>query len=205
MAHIHEVRDSDSHYIIDPVTMGVTNAKEEKNTLQLGDHDSEIFTFEIPKTIEGHDMTLCNKIEVHYKNISSKDAADVSSDFYIVSDLKAAEDDAGKLLFSWKVSGNATKYAGVLNYRILFACVDDEGNHTYRRWTKVFKGITIEDGFENTDQIETVFSDGFEQFKAEMRDNILDIRNNILSILPNEEWTFTLEDGSTVKRTVFVK
>lgn len=166
MAHLHDVRDSDSHYIINPVTMEITNASGEKNTLQLGDHNSEIFTFEIPKVIEGHDMTLCNKIEVHFKNISVS-GKEVSADFHKVQDLKAAEDDEGTLVFSWKVSGTATVFAGALNYRILFACVDDEGNYTYKKWTKVFKGITIEDGFENTEHIEKEYSDGFEQFKAE--------------------------------------
>ena len=167
MTHLHEVRDSDSHYIINPVTMEITNANGEKNTLQRGDHNSEILTFELPKEIEGHDMTLCNKVEVHYKNISSEDKTKVSADFYKVLDLKADETEPGTLAFSWKVSGNATKYSGALEYRILFACVDEDGIYVYKKWTKVFKGITVEDGFENTEHIEETYSDGFEQFKAE--------------------------------------
>lgn len=147
--------------------MEITNANGEKNTLQRGDHNSEIFTFELPKEIEGHDMTLCNKIEVHYKNISSEDKTIVSADFYKVLDLNADETEPGTLAFSWKVSGNATKYSGALEFRILFACVDEDGIYVYKKWTKVFKGITVEDGFENTEHIEETYSDGFEQFKAE--------------------------------------
>lgn len=161
MTHLHEVRDSDSHYIINPSTMEITNANGEKNTLQRGDHNSEILTFELPKEIEGHDMTLCNKIEVHYKNISAGDKTTLSADFYKVKDLKADEKEPGTLMFSWKVSGNATKYYGALEFRILFGCLDDNGIYVYKKWSKVFKGITVEDGFESTEHIEDVYSDGF--------------------------------------------
>ena len=35
------------------------------------DHNSECFTFEIPKEIEGHNVTDCNVVEIHYINIDN--------------------------------------------------------------------------------------------------------------------------------------
>ncbi len=68
MAHLHEVKDKDTHFMIDPETMEITNASEVK-ALKQGDHGAERFTFEMPRYIEGHDMSVCNKVEVHYNNI----------------------------------------------------------------------------------------------------------------------------------------
>lgn len=158
MAHLHKVRDLDTHYAIDPITMAITNANEAKNKLMLGDHGSEIYTFEIPKEIEGHDMTLCNCVEVHFINVAA-DKANQSSGVYLVDDMAIAEDAEDMLVFTWPVSGVATMYAGYLNYRIKFACTDENGNYTYRKWTDVYKGISIADGFDNGEVIETEYSD----------------------------------------------
>lgn len=158
MVHLHEVRDTDTHFIIDPVTRAVKNANSAKNTLMLGDHNSEIFTFQIPKEVEGHDMSLCNKVEIHYIDISA-DKANKSADVYKVKNMRADEEQSDMLVFSWLISGNATKYAGTLNFRIRFACVDEDGIYTYKWHTDIFKGITISDGFDNTKAVVEEYSD----------------------------------------------
>ena len=71
MAHLHDVRDADTHFTIDPITRTISNANSAKNKLVMGDHNSEIFSFELPKEVEGHDMSLCNKVEIHYINIAA--------------------------------------------------------------------------------------------------------------------------------------
>ena len=63
MAHKHEVIDTDKHFIIDPVTMGFST-ESKKTTLMQGDHNCERFTFEIPRFIDKHDMSLCNRVEM---------------------------------------------------------------------------------------------------------------------------------------------
>lgn len=132
MAHLHEVRDMDTHFIIDPLNnMAITNANEAKNTLQLGDHDSEVYTFELPRFIEGHDMTLCNSVDVHFINAGS-DKVHNSNGVYIVEDMEIADGGNETLLFTWTVSGDGTKYAGSLNFRIKFACIED-GKYTYKK------------------------------------------------------------------------
>lgn len=171
MACLHDMKDKDSHYIINPEeNMAISNANSVKNSLNLGDHDSEIFTFEVPKEIDGHDMSFCNVVRVHYINTST-DKMEVSKDAYKVKDMHVAEDDAEKLLFTWKISGNATKYAGNLAFRIEFTCEDENNVVTYRKWTNVFKDVYINDGFDNAEAILEEFSDILEAWKQEIEDN----------------------------------
>ena len=169
MAHLHEVKDSDKHFIIDPVTMAISNAQNEKNKLQQGDHNSEIFTFQIPKVVEGHDMTLCDVVRVHYINASAN-KADVSKDIHEVEDMAVAEDNGSMLVFSWLIHGNATKYNGSLNFRILFACSDGNGGYDYKKWTDIYKGISIGEGFDNGEAVEEAFSDILEQWRIELEE-----------------------------------
>lgn len=157
MAHLHELRDMDTHYVIDPLNNWViTNANPQKNALMLGDHDSEVFTFEIPRYCEGHDMTTCGHVRVHYMNISSADKNVNSKDIYRVVDMALDESDPDTLVFTWTIHGNATKYAGSLNFRILFECVDENSIPVYKKWTDVYKGVLVKDGFCCDD---TVFED----------------------------------------------
>lgn len=164
MVHLHDVRDTDTHYKIDPITMAITNANEMKNKLMLGDHNSEIYTFEIPKVVEGHDMSLCDLVEVHFINISQS-KIDKSEGVYRVTDLYVEGDT---IVFSWKVDGKATKYPGSLNYRIKFACVDEDGNYTYRKWTEVYSGISVSDGFDNGEFVAVEYSDIISQWEARL-------------------------------------
>lgn len=165
MIHLHEVRDQDTHYRINPVTMEIEDNGSGKNELNLGDHNSEIYTFELPRVIEGHDMTLCNLVQVHFINIGTTDK---SKDVYTIIDMEPAADDADTLVFSWPVSGSATMYSGNLNYRIKFACLDESGNYTYRKWTDIYKGITVGDGFDNGEGLEYTYSDILAQWEARL-------------------------------------
>jgi hypothetical protein len=166
MAHLHEVRDTDKHFVIDPITRTITNGNADKNKLMQGDHNSEIFTFEIPKTVESHSMDLCNRVEIHYNNISA-DKANQSKDYYTVKDMKVDEDETDKLVFSWPVSGNATKYNGVLSFRIRFGCVDENGVWSYKWHTDVFSGITISAGFDNTEAVIEEYADAIAAWEVE--------------------------------------
>jgi hypothetical protein len=166
LAHLHEVRDTDKHFVIDPVTRAITN-NSAKNVLMQGDHNSEIYTFELPKLVEGHDMGSCNRVEIHYNNISS-DKADSSKDFYTVRDMHVDEVETNTLIFSWKIHGNATKFAGALSFRIRFGCVDENGVWLYKWHTEIFKGITISDGFENTVAIVEEYADAISAWEVEL-------------------------------------
>lgn len=145
MGHNHPVVDTDDKYfIINPATRTITN-ETSKTILIKNDHNSEEFTFEIPRFVEGHDMSTSTRIEVHFINISSKNR-DKSSGVYEVENIKVEGD---KLTFKWLISNAATKYAGSLNFAIRFACLT--GDIVDYAWnTGIYTGISISDGLSNS-------------------------------------------------------
>lgn len=162
MAHTHAVIDSDNHFIINPVTREITN-NSKKVKLMQGDHASEIFTFEIPRYVDGHDMSLCNKIAIHYINIGQNGS---NLDAHLVED--ASVDDAEEnLVFSWLIYRTATKYPGTLNFLIKFSCVTD-GIIEYQWNTDIFKGIMIAAGIDNEETLVEEYSDILQKWKDDI-------------------------------------
>ena len=166
--HEHPVIDADKHYIIDPITRAVTNATSKKNTLIQNDHNSERFTFEIPKLVDGHDMTLCNSVQIHYINIESG-TSKKKTGLYEVMDFPSdvVEEIDGNLTFSWVISGNATKYAGTLSFLISFVCIID-GIATYRWNTGINSSIIIAKGILNDESIVESYPDILSQWRKEL-------------------------------------
>jgi hypothetical protein len=163
MAHTHPVVDSDSRFVINSTTRVISTTSDKLELIQ-GDHQSERITFEIPKIVEGHDMSLCDRIEIHYINIDRRTSA-ISRDVYIADDVAV---DGDKLTFSWLISGNATKYYGRLNFIILFECLDPDGNYTYKWNTEICKLLTIGEGISNTSAVIEDHSDILEKFRKEI-------------------------------------
>ena len=162
MAHTHPVVDSDPRFVINSITRAISTTSDKLELIQ-GDHQSERITFEIPKIVEGHDMSLSDRIEVHYINIDRKTNA-TSRDVYIIDDAVV---DGDKLTFSWLISSNATKYYGRLNFIILFECLDPDGNYTYKWNTEICKLLTVGEGISNTSAVIEDHSDILEKFKKE--------------------------------------
>lgn len=153
MYHKHPVYDTDLHLIIDPVTRDIKNTSG-KTVLMQNDHNSERFTFEIPRYIDGHDMSICNVVEFHYINIESAGEKNESRDIYIVNDLQVHPDSEDIVIGSWLVSHNATKYDGSLNFIIRFACVSDVNFTIQYQWfTNVFSELKVSKGIYNTDVV----------------------------------------------------
>lgn len=163
MAHMHNIYDTDKHFTIDPVTR-VISTEVEKLVLIVNDHNSERYTFEIPRMIEGHDMSQCNKVEIHYDNIS-KDKKTVNSDYYTVDDLSISEEDDSVVIFSWLISDAATQLVGKLRFSIHFECYDDEGTRVYGRNTTYFEKVAISDGVYNTEKLLVQHSDFVERME----------------------------------------
>lgn len=151
MAHAHIVSDSDNHFVIDPISRQLNN-NSKKTILMKTDHNSEQFTFELPRMVEGHDMSLSNKVEVHYININSK-TREQSTGIYNVADFGVDAEDDTKVLGTWLVSREATKYAGSLNFVIRFACLSADNVEEYAWNTAIYAGITIADTIENTETV----------------------------------------------------
>ena len=162
MAHAHIVSDSDNHFIIDPISRQISN-NSKKTILIKTDHNSEQFTFELPRYVEGHDMSLSNKVEVHFLNINSK-TRQTNPGIYNVVDFDVDAEDNTKVLGTWLVSREATKYPGSLNFVIRFSCLDDDNVEYYSWNTAIYTGITISDTIENTETIVEDYVDIFRQW-----------------------------------------
>lgn len=168
MAHIHSVYDTDGHFVIDPITRAITNSSKKIKVMQ-GDHKSEHFTFEISKLVDGHNMTFCNKVEIHYINIDASDKSKQSADFYEAKNMKVSEDNNSVVTFLWELTRNATKYAGTLSFLIRFACTDDDGVEEYAWHTDIFQSITVGNGMNNaTPEVIEPYIDVIAQWKANL-------------------------------------
>lgn len=146
MAHIHKVYDTDGHFIIDANTRRMKDVSEARVNLVQYDHNSERVTFELERYVDGHDMSLCNRVEINYTN---KGAAGTSEGRYIVADLQISPDDPGVVIFSWLISQNATLYEGALTFGIRFICTGDDSVLDYAWNTAVYAGLTVSKGAGN--------------------------------------------------------
>lgn len=166
MAHIHSVYDTDPHFKIDPVTRAIINQSETKTKLMQYDHNSERFTFEIPRLVDGHDMSLCNRIKIHYLNINAS-TKETNADVYFVDDTQLSPESDDVVIFSWLVSKNATMHAGSLNFLVRFVCVNGD-TIDYAWSTDVHKGITIGDGIHNSATVVEEYTDVFAAWEKEI-------------------------------------
>ena len=185
MSHLHSIVDTDLHFSINPITREILNESEIPKNLIQGDHDSERFSFSIPRYIEEHDMSLCNKVEVHFINISAANKNDKSADVYIVDDVKLSPDSNDIIVFSWLISGNATKYAGTLSFLIKFKCLTDT-DIDYEWNTAVYSDISIGTGMNNGEAASNIPSDVLEAWKREvfgdLAEEIANLRSAIVGV-----------------------
>ena len=151
MNHSHVLYDSDPHFKIDPISRKITNESSTKTTIIQHDHNSERFTFEVPRYVEGHDLSLCNIVEVHYLNIEGNSKT-VRNGVYSVDDLHVKEDDENTVACSWLISDNATQFVGQLQFLLRFACAqEDTGTIDYVWNTGIYNSISISLGIYNND------------------------------------------------------
>lgn len=191
---MHPVYDTDNHFTIDPVTRMVTNAQSHKTTLIQGDHNSERFTFELPKEIEGHDMKQCNVVQVHFNNIDVI-TKEQSKAFYQVTDLDVCDTDPSKLVLSWLISSEATKFVGPLSFVIRFSCVSEDGKVHYVWNTAVYSNITVANGICNTEVVIEEYTDLLAGWIADLE------ANQVISI--EQTTTATESEGVNVLTVTF--
>ena len=165
LTHEHDVFDKDRTFLIDVESRTIKN-QSKKQILVKTDHNSEIFTFEMPRYIEGHDMTLCNVNEVHYINLGANDdKGKVSKGLYQIEDLQVYTEDNEKVVFSWVIKGNATKYSGKLKFKIKFKCVNNNAEITYLWNTINNEEFSVGEDINNTDYVEEIYADVLAQWE----------------------------------------
>ena len=198
MAHKHSVYDSDRHFEIDPITRNIVNTGD-KIVISQYDHNSERFTFEIPRYVEEHDMSLCDRVEVHYINIDASTREQVSG-AYAVEDLQVYPDDDEIVIGSWLISQNATMHAGSLNFLIRFACLTGDVID-YQWFTNIHSGITVTASMMNSEDAVEQYTDILEQWERKVINPIETIEQTVESTAYGgiNEVTITLSDGRTSK------
>lgn len=165
MGHIHSIYDTDPHFSIDPVSRVITNQSSNKTAIMQNDHNSERFTFEMPRYIEEHDMSLCDKVQVHFINIG--DAGKRVSGLYEVTDLQISPADNNVVICSWLVSNDATKLVGPLTFVLRFACTAAD-RVQYAWHTAVHSGIAVGTSINNSEAIVNEYIDVLENWYLEL-------------------------------------
>ena len=154
MAHKHTVYDTDSHFTIDPKTRAITTSG--KIAIIQNDHNSERLTFELPRLVDGHDMSQCDTVRVQYINTGSQG---ISRGLYAVDDVQLKTDSEDVVLFSWLIGQNATKNAGNLSFLIQFICHGEDGSVEYVWHTAVCSEITVSNGMDNGEVVVDQYAD----------------------------------------------
>lgn len=182
MAHLHEMRDSDSHFEVNPVTRSIKNTGD-KSTLVQYDHKSEILTFELPRYIDGHDMSLCNRVEIHYIN-SDSSGRQQNRGVYEVDDFSVSEDDDETMVWTWPISNHATQFVGPLTFAFRFACLTEDVVD-YAWSTSPFSGISVSPGIYNSETFVAEYVDILEKWSHQIGTSIETIKQTAISSEPN--------------------
>ena len=194
MAHKHPIYDTDPHFKIDGDTRVITNVSDVKVALMQGDHNSERFTFEIPRYVDGHDMSLCNICQIHFLNVGSSNRA-TNTGIYEIEDLQAdPQDEQNRVVLSWLISSNVTMYVGSLSFVIRFGCSTD-GVVDYVWNTAVHSGISVSSSICNSETVVQDYTDILEQWRNELFSSI-----PIVKTIQNPDGvtiTITNKEGTT--------
>lgn len=181
MAHKHSIYDADAHFTINAVTRQIRVDLSKK--IVQNDHKSERFTFELQRLVDGHDMSMCDRVEIHFINVSSS-SRETSEGLYLVDDLRTSPGSDNVVIFSWLISGNATKYAGTLNFLVRFVCSNGESIE-YAWNTAICKDITVENGINNTEAVMAEYPDVLEAWRKGI---VQDIAAQTTKAIPMVVW-----------------
>lgn len=226
--HKHNVLDDDNQFQIDAESREITNLTGNRPALQQYDHNSETFTFIMPRLIEGHDMSQCDLVEVHYKNTST--GTSISSrathpGIDRITDLKPNPDNDDELMFSWTPSQNATQYTGTLVFQFKFICYGnaETGEPSYIWHTGLYSFVSVNPGLNNTqdlvleypdiivklisqvDDLSTVGEDmnALQQRVGALESKVADLMYKRIEISSFSNNIGTVEIGSTVTEVAF--
>lgn len=174
MAHLHNIYDSDSHFVIDKATREIKNESTKTITLIQFDHNSERFTFELPRHIDGHDMSLCNIVEVYYINIDRTKKQE-NHGCYKVDDLQVSPDSDDVVICSWLISEEATRLAGPLTFLLKFVCSAETGVIDYAWHSAIYTGVTVSNGIDDAD----IIAEQYMETIREWENRLLLVENSI--------------------------
>lgn len=194
------VEDTDHHFTIDPFTREITSKNPQKDILIQNDHNSERFTFKIPRFIEGRDVAKCNEVIVSYTNGRS-------TGVYIVDDMDIYPFVNDIVTCSWLISQNATKNVGKLSFNIRFAQVNDDATVEYAWSTKSYDKVKVFETEDSIDRFEGEYVDPIQRWKndvkAEMSEYVeTTVKNqvDVAQITTNKNDISKLESDAAVQK-----
>lgn len=155
MSHEHLIIDDDARFRVNPDTKALVDSEPGKRTIVQYDHNSERYTFEIPRTIEGHDMSLCNVVELHFTNIDKK-TQEEKDGFFPVTDLHVSAEDDTKVICSCTIDKIATQLVGPLHFSMRYACEKPDGTVDYEYNTRKYTRISVAEGMGNRAAIDVL-------------------------------------------------
>lgn len=160
--HSHTVSDPDDYFVIDPDTRQISNLSGIPNVLMQNDHNSEVYTFEIPRVIEGHDMLKCNRVRLHFINIDSKTRLEYNDIAELT--LTVNPQDSSTLISPWTITRHATQYVGNLSLMLQYMCVDSDGGVAYEWHTDIYSDIVVKKTINNEEQAVGEYSNILEEW-----------------------------------------
>lgn len=101
----------------------------------VGDCNSEVVSFIVPKIIEGHDVYACAEKKIFWKNKNSE----TSGEFTVENIVENEED----LTLEWLISDAVAANSGELSFELQISDYDDQGQVTYRWRATGGKGLMI--------------------------------------------------------------
>lgn len=168
MSHNNLIADADAFFEVNAISRAIKNKTPTKIALIQNDHNSERFTFSLPRFIEGHDMMESDRTEVHYINVDST-TKEQNKGLYEVEDIHIDPEDENKVVCSWLISREATKYVGGLAFAIAFTCFAEDGVTVEYAWhSAICNEITITAGINNTEVISEQYADIIAQWEAKL-------------------------------------
>lgn len=194
----HSVYDTDTHFSINPATRELINESLQKTSLIQYDHNCERFTFALPRTIEGHDMSKCDIVQVHYLNVDAQTKAQ-SKGVYEVDDMQISPDGDDVVICSWLIPSTATEYVGSLSFLLRFCCIAADGRTLSYAWhTAIYSGIAVSNGIYNGDIVSEEFPEILVDWQKELQANMIaNVEQTQKSAADGglNVWTMTMGDG----------
>lgn len=155
MSHDHRIVDTDMQFVIDPYTKTIRDLNSSVKMIAQYDHNSERCTFYLDRFIEGHDMLLCTRIEVHFTNTNKK-TKEQNASYCPIGDIHVNPDKDDQVVCSWLISRASTQYIGPLKFYLHFACEEDDGSISYEWNTLPYSRLSVSDGLDNREEIDLI-------------------------------------------------
>lgn len=146
------MNDTQTRLLINPITKTIAPKYRNQKAVYVakGDHKSVSVIFEMPRYVDGLDLSEDEYIiQIHFVNLS-EDGKNYSKG---ISEAISREIEGDNLSFAWLVDNRATRYAGVVSVSITiekYASVDGKAEEVYSWSTAPYGNTKVWDSYDNS-------------------------------------------------------